>query len=82
MGSRDRARRANLCRRASLGGEAGPVTIDWTANHQGGSYGGRGLDAWQVLLAGTYRLGKANTAPRLGLHFDYATGEAPMGRAS
>ncbi|GAA3693826.1 alginate export family protein [Sphingomonas cynarae] len=59
---------------AHLWGEAGPVTIDWTANHQGGRYGDRELDAWQVLLAGTYRLGKANNAPRLGLHFDYATG--------
>ena len=59
---------------AHLWGEAGPVTIDWTANHQGGRYGDRELDAWQVLLAGTYRLGKANNAPRLGLHVDYATG--------
>lgn len=59
---------------AHLWGEIGRSTIDGTVNHQGGRYGDRTLDAWQVLLAGTYRLGKANNAPRLGLHFDYATG--------
>ncbi len=74
------AREERIYAGAHLWGEAGPVTIDWTANHQGGSYGGRDLDAWQVLLAGTYRLGKANTAPRLGLHFDYATGGGADGQ--
>ncbi len=59
---------------AHLWGEIGRSTVDATVNHQGGRYGERTLDAWQVLLAGTYRLGAANTAPRLGLHFDYATG--------
>lgn len=68
------AREERIYTGAHLWGEVGRVTLDWTANHQGGSYGARKVDAWQVLLAGTYRLGKANDAPRLGLHFDYATG--------
>ena len=59
---------------AHLWGDVGRMAVDWTANHQGGSYSDRALDAWQIFLAGTYRLGKANNAPRLGLRFDYATG--------
>lgn len=70
----DRAREERTYVGAHLWGDVGRFTIDWTANHQGGRYGDRSLDAWQVLLAGTYRLGKANNSPRLGLHFDYATG--------
>ncbi len=55
-------------------GDAGPVNIDWTLNHQAGEFDGRPIDAWQVLLAQTYRLGKDRTAPRIGFHFDYASG--------
>lgn len=57
-----------------LYGDAGPVTLDWTLNHQGGLYDGRPIDAWQAFFAQTYRIGKAATAPRVGVHLDYATG--------
>ncbi|MES3082118.1 alginate export family protein [Sphingomonas faeni] len=71
--------RADLCRRACLGrGGADHDRLD--RHHQGGSYGSRDLDAWQVLLAGTYRLHKAKTEPRFGLHFDYATGGGADGQ--
>lgn len=59
---------------AHLWGDAGPVTLDWTVNHQGGSFGDRDIDAWQILLAQTYRVGSGGTAPRVGFHFDYASG--------
>ena len=62
-----------------LWGDAGPVTIDWTVNHQGGSHGAKDIDAWQVLLAQTYRLGAKSTAPRIGFHFDYASGGGAYG---
>lgn len=57
-----------------LYGDAGPVTLDWTLNHQGGRYAGRPIAAWQAFFAQTYRLGKAATAPRVGVHLDYASG--------
>jgi len=60
-------------------GDAGPVTIDWTANHQFGTYIDQRIDAWQFFVAQTYRVGKAKTAPRVGLHFDYASGGGGYG---
>lgn len=59
---------------AHLWGDAGPVRLDWTVNHQGGSFGNRNIDAWQLLLAQTYRVGSGSSAPRVGFHVDYATG--------
>ncbi|HEX8446944.1 MAG TPA: alginate export family protein [Sphingomonas sp.] len=55
-------------------GDAGPVTIDWTVDHQFGTFDGRDIDAWQVFAAQTYKLGKAATAPRIGVHVDYGSG--------
>lgn len=55
-------------------GDAGPVTIDWTVNHQDGRYNGRRISAWQAFIAQTYRVGKGKDAPRIGVHADYATG--------
>lgn len=60
-------------------GDAGPVTIDWTLNHQGGRFDGRPIDAWQALFAQTYRIGKASSAPRVGFHADYASGGGAFG---
>ncbi|MDP1028481.1 alginate export family protein [Sphingomonas sp. KR1UV-12] len=60
-------------------GDAGPLTIDWSVNHQFGTYIDQDIDAWQVFLAQTYRLGKAKTAPRAGFHFDYASGGGGYG---
>lgn len=60
-------------------GDAGPMTIDWTLNHQFGTYIDQRIDAWQLFLAQTYRIGKAKTAPRLGVHFDYASGGGGYG---
>ncbi|MBB3347503.1 alginate export family protein [Sphingomonas sp. BK069] len=57
-----------------LYGDAGPVTVDWTVNHQGGTFGDRPINAWQAFVAQTYRLGKAASAPRVGVHLDYASG--------
>lgn len=62
-----------------LWGDAGPLTIDWSVNHQYGQYIGQRIDAWQAFLAQTYRIGKAKDAPRVGLHFDYASGGGGYG---
>jgi hypothetical protein len=59
---------------ARLWGDVGPLTLDWTVDHQGGDYAGRGIDAWQGFFAQTYRIGKGATAPRVGFHADYASG--------
>jgi hypothetical protein len=60
-------------------GDVGPVNLDWTINKQGGEFDGRDIDAWLILLAQTYRLGKDRTAPRVGFHVDYATGGGAYG---
>ncbi|MFV0622601.1 alginate export family protein [Sphingomonas sp. ac-8] len=60
-------------------GDVDRLTLDWTVNHQGGSFGNRNIDAWQLFLAQTYRLGAASTAPRIGLHADYASGGGAYG---
>lgn len=59
---------------ARLWGDVGRLTIDWSANHQSGDFDGREIDATQVLMAQTWRLGAASTAPRIGVHADYASG--------
>ena len=63
-------------------GEAGPVTIDWTINHQFGNYDGRDIDAWQAFIAQTYKLGKSATAPRVGVHLDYGSGGGAFGNGT
>ena len=60
-------------------GDAGRVTVDWTINHQSGHYINQDIDAWQLLFAQTYRLGKSKTAPRAGIHLDYASGGGGYG---
>lgn len=62
-----------------LWGDAGRWAIDWTVNHQWGSYINQDIDAWQVFLAQTYRLGAARNAPRVGVHFNYASGGGGYG---
>lgn len=62
-----------------LWGDAGRVNLDWTVNYQGGEYGRRPISAWQVLMAQSYRIGTARSAPRVGLHADYATGGGAYG---
>ncbi|NJC32701.1 hypothetical protein GGR88_000175 [Sphingomonas jejuensis] len=57
-----------------LWGDVGRASIDWTVNHQGGHFDGRPISAWQIFAAQTFRLGEARTAPRIGVHVDYATG--------
>lgn len=62
-----------------LYGDTGPVNLDWTVNYQGGEYDGRPIAAWLILLQQTYKVGKAKTAPRIGFHFDYASGGGAYG---
>ncbi|TVV74600.1 hypothetical protein FOY91_09375 [Sphingomonas solaris] len=65
---------------ARLWGDVGPLTIDWSANRQTGSYIDQEISAWQVFLAQTYRVGSAKTAPRVGFHADYASGGGGYGQ--
>ncbi|HEX7855615.1 MAG TPA: alginate export family protein [Sphingobium sp.] len=60
-------------------GDAGPLNIDWSVNHQYGEYLDQRIDAWQAFIAQTYRLGKAKDAPRIGVHFDYSSGGGGYG---
>ncbi len=63
-------------------GDAGPVNLDWTINHQGGEYGNRDISAWLLLFAQSYRVGKDRAAPRVGFHVDYASGGGAYGRGT
>ncbi len=60
-------------------GDAGPINLDWTVNHQWGEFIDQKIDAWQVLLAQSYRLGASKSAPRIGLSADYASGGGGYG---
>ena len=60
-------------------GDAGPLQLDWTVNHQWGTFMDQKIDAWQVLLAQSYRLGASKSAPRIGLSADYASGGGGYG---
>lgn len=64
---------------AHLFGEAGPVTIDWSVNHQWGHFRDQRIDAWQALFAQNVRLGSGKRAPRIGFHADYASGGGGYG---
>lgn len=64
---------------AHIWGSAGPVALDWTLTRQEGSYQGRDIDAWQIFLAQTYRIGKGAEAPRVGVHADYGSGGGAYG---
>ncbi len=78
----DTAREARHFYGLRLWGDAGRVTLDWTANRQTGRFGARAIDAWQVFAAQTIRLGEAGTSPRIGLHLDYGSGGGAYGRGS
>lgn len=62
-----------------LRGDVGPLQIDWSVNRQWGYYINQEISAWQAFLAQSYRLGPSKTAPRLGLHVDYASGGGGYG---
>jgi hypothetical protein len=64
---------------ARLWGDAGRLTVDWTINHQWGSYINQDIEAWHGFFAQTYRLGAAPTAPRIGFHADYSSGGGGYG---
>ncbi|MCY1671355.1 alginate export family protein [Novosphingobium sp. SL115] len=64
---------------SQLRGDVGRLAIDWSVNHQWGHFINQDIDAWQVFLAQTWRIGKAKTAPRIGVHFDYASGGGGYG---
>lgn len=64
---------------AQLRGDVGPINVDWSVNHQWGHYINQDIDAWQAFIAQTYRLGKGKTAPRVGVHVDYASGGGGYG---
>ncbi|RVU04060.1 hypothetical protein EOE18_12835 [Novosphingobium umbonatum] len=67
---------------AKLAGDIGPVTLDWSANRQWGSYRNQSIDAWQVMLAQNIRVSKGPMAPRIGFHADYASGGGGYGDGS
>ncbi|WP_409977416.1 alginate export family protein [Sphingomonas sp. Y38-1Y] len=64
---------------ARLWGDVGRVNVDWSVNHQWGTYIDQDIDAWHAFFAQTYRLGDKATAPRIGFHADYASGGGGYG---
>ncbi|WP_294260264.1 alginate export family protein [uncultured Sphingomonas sp.] len=64
---------------ARLWGDVGRFNIDWSVNHQWGTYIDQEIDAWHAFIAQTYRLGNGPTSPRVGVHFDYASGGGGYG---
>ncbi len=67
---------------AQLRGDVGRLGLDWSVNHQWGTFMNQGIDAWQAFLAQTWRIGNgpAKTAPRIGVHVDYASGGGGYGQ--
>jgi hypothetical protein len=63
----------------ALRGDVGRVTLDWSANHQWGHYMDQGIDAWQVFLAQSVRLGTARMR-RPSVQADYASGGGGYGQ--
>lgn len=62
-----------------LRGDVGPVNLDWSVNRQWGYYMDQDISAWNAFIAQTYRIGKGKDAPRVGVHFDYASGGGGYG---
>lgn len=62
-----------------LRGDVGRVNLDWSVNRQWGTYRDQEISAWQAFIAQSYRLGKGKTAPRVGVHVDYASGGGGYG---
>ncbi|KTF69338.1 alginate export family protein [Sphingomonas sp. HT-1] len=60
-------------------GEAGPISLDWSVNHQWGHFLDQRIDAWHAFFAQNVRLGSGKTAPRIGFHTDYASGGGGYG---
>jgi len=71
---RQTAREERMFYGLHLYGDVDRATIDWTVNYQGGEFNDRKISAWQAFLAQTWRVGKAASAPRVGVHVDYASG--------
>ncbi|MDR6788139.1 hypothetical protein J2Y58_001497 [Sphingomonas sp. BE138] len=71
---RQTAREERMFYGLHLYGEIDRATIDWTVNHQGGSFGDRSISAWQAFIAQTWRIAASSDAPRVGVHVDYASG--------
>jgi Alginate export len=67
---------------ARLWGDVGRWTIDWSANHQWGYYIDQDIDAWQVLMAQTYRLGRRRRACASAFMPITRAGAAAMATAS
>ncbi|KQN72067.1 alginate export family protein [Sphingomonas sp. Leaf62] len=65
-----------------LYGDTGPVNLDWTVNYQGGEFNNRSISAWLILMQQMYKVGKSKTAPRVGFHFDYASGGGSYGNGT
>lgn len=55
------------------------MNLDWSVNRQWGHYIDQDISAWQAFIAQTYRLGESKTAPRVGVHLDYASGGGGYG---
>jgi len=73
------AREERLYTGARLWGDVGSFTIDWTVDHQSGTFGDRDIDAWNFFLAQTYDLGPGGWKPEVGIHFDYGSGGGTYG---
>jgi hypothetical protein len=71
---RQTAREERMFYGLHLYGDVDRATLDWTVNYQGGDFGDRKISAWQVFLAQTWRVAKSASAPRVGVHVDYASG--------
>lgn len=59
---------------ARLWGQAAGVTIDWAVARQTGRYGSRDIDAWHLFTQQSIAVGQGQSAPRVGLRFDYGSG--------
>lgn len=67
---------------ARLWGNLDRLTLDWTIDHQGGTFDNRDLSAWNVFAAQTYVINPNNWKPKIGIHFDFGDGGGSYGQGS
>jgi hypothetical protein len=67
---------------ARLWGNFDRLALDWTIDHQDGSFNGRDISAWNAFIAQTYVLDPKHWKPKIGIHFDFGDGGGSFGKGT
>ncbi|WP_299110509.1 alginate export family protein [uncultured Bradyrhizobium sp.] len=64
---------------ARLWGSLDRLTLDWTVDHQSGTFAGHDISAWNAFIAQTYVIDPKHWKPKVGIHFDFGEGGGSYG---